>query len=311
MKLENNFDPKKTTNLFGLKDKFLFFNKLINIPNAPKVLMFTGTKGLGKFTLINHLIHSYFDKKNYDINNNIINDKSIFHKNLINNLIPNLYYLNGSNFKNVKIDDVRNLKKDLYKSQLSNDRRFVILDDIESFNSNSLNALLKIIEEPTNSIFFFLINNKSQPLLETIKSRSIEFKISIDEEKRNYITDSLSEYFGQKIFFKKNIIEISPGNFIKFNHIIDKKNINLNNKFLFNLNLIIDCYKKEKDQIYRDLLIYYSEYYLKISFNKNYYNLHKFVENRSFLIKNINDFFLLNLNQKNLISLLENKFINE
>ena len=139
MKLENNFDPKKTTNLFGLKDKFLFFNKLINIPNAPKVLMFTGTKGLGKFTLINHLIHSYFDKKNYDINNNIINDKSLFHKNLINNLIPNLYYLNGSNFKNVKIDDVRNLKKDLYKSQLSNDRRFVILDDIESFNSNSLN----------------------------------------------------------------------------------------------------------------------------------------------------------------------------
>ena len=73
---------------------------------------------------------------------------------MINNLIPNLYYLNGSNFKNVKIDDVRNLKKDLYKSQLSNDRRFVILDDIESFNSNSLNALLKIIEEPTNSIFF-------------------------------------------------------------------------------------------------------------------------------------------------------------
>ena len=127
---------------------------------------------------------------------------------MINNLIPNLYYLNGSNFKNVKIDDVRNLKKDLYKSQLSNDRRFVILDDIESFNSNSLNALLKIIEEPTNSIFF-LINNKSQPLLETIKSRSIEFKISIDEEKRNYITDSLSEYFGQKILFSKNIIEVS------------------------------------------------------------------------------------------------------
>ena len=67
-------------------------------------------------------------------------------------------------------------------------------------------------------------------------------------KKRNYITDSLSEYFGQKILFSKNIIEVSPGNFIRFNHIIDKKNINLNNKFLFNLNLIIDCYKKEKIQ---------------------------------------------------------------
>ena len=311
MKLDKDFDPKKTTKLFGLKDRFLFFNKLLKDQNAPKVVMFTGKKGLGKFTLINHLIHNYFDKKNYDMNNNIINEKSLFHKNLINNLTPNLYYLNGSNFKNVKIDDIRNLKKNLYKSQLSNDRRFVILDDIESFNLNSLNALLKIIEEPTNSNFFLLINNKSQPLIDTIRSRSIEFIINIDEEKRNYIKESLSEYFGQKIFFGKNIIEVSPGNFIKFNHIIDKKNIDLNNEFLFNLNLLINYFKKEKDPIYRDLLIYYSEYYLKISFNKNYFNLHKFVENRSFLIKNINDFFLLNLNQKNLISLLENKFINE
>ena len=70
MKLDKDFDPKKTTKLFGLKDKFLFFNKLLKDQNAPKVVMFTGKKGLGKFTLINHLIHNYFDKKNYDMNNN-------------------------------------------------------------------------------------------------------------------------------------------------------------------------------------------------------------------------------------------------
>tara|TARA_B100000989_G_C19468944_1_gene439737 strand:- start:175 stop:1110 length:936 start_codon:yes stop_codon:yes gene_type:complete len=311
MSLDTNFNPKKTTNLFGLKDKFLFFNKLINNQNAPKVVMLSGKKGLGKFTLINHIIHNYFDKKNYDMKNNIINEKSLFHKNFTNNLIPNIYYLNGSNFKNVKIDDIRDLKIDLFKSQLSDDRRFVVLDDIESFNLNSLNALLKIIEEPTNSNFFFLINNESQPLLETIRSRSIEFTINIDDETRNYITDSLSEYFSQKILFIKNIIEVSPGNFIKFNHLIDKKNIDLNNKFLFNLNILIDSFKKEKDPIYRDLLIYFSEYYLKMSFNKNTYNLNKFIDNRSFLIKNINDFFLLNLNQKTLLSSLENRFINE
>ena len=311
MSLDTNFDPKKTTNLFGLKDKFLFFNKLINNQNAPKVVMLSGKKGLGKFTLINHIIHNYFDKKNYDMKNNIINEKSLFHKNFTNNLIPNIYYLNGSNFKNVKIDDIRDLKTNLFKSQLSDDRRFVVLDDIESFNLNSLNALLKIIEEPTNSNFFFLINNESQPLLETIRSRSIEFTINIDDETRNYIKDSLSKYFSQKILFIKNIIEVSPGNFIKFNHLIDKKNIDLNNKFLFNLNILIDSSKKEKDPIYRDLLIYYSEYYLKMSFNKNTYNLNKFIDNRSFLIKNINDFFLLNLNQKTLLSSLESKFINE
>ena len=92
MSLDINFDPKKTTNLFGLKDKFLFFNKLINNQNAPKVVMLSGKKGLGKFTLINHIIHNYFDKKNYDMKNNIINEKSLFHKNFTNNLIPNIYY---------------------------------------------------------------------------------------------------------------------------------------------------------------------------------------------------------------------------
>ena len=41
MKLDKDFDPKKTTKLFGLKDKFLFFNKLLKDQNAPKVVMFT------------------------------------------------------------------------------------------------------------------------------------------------------------------------------------------------------------------------------------------------------------------------------
>ena len=48
MSLDINFDPKKTTNLFGLKDKFLFFNKLINNQNAPKVVMLSGKKRFRK-----------------------------------------------------------------------------------------------------------------------------------------------------------------------------------------------------------------------------------------------------------------------
>ena len=55
--------------------------------------------------------------------------------------------------------------------------RFIILDDIELFNLNSLNALLKIIEEPTQKNYFILINNKTRPLLETLKSRALEIKI--------------------------------------------------------------------------------------------------------------------------------------
>ena len=41
--------------------------------------------------------------------------------------------------------------------------RFIIFDDVELFNHNSLNALLKLIEEPTKKNYFLLINNKSRP----------------------------------------------------------------------------------------------------------------------------------------------------
>ena len=36
-----------------------------------------------------------------------------------------------------------------------NKPRFIIFDDVELFNNNSLNALLKIIEEPSKNNFFY------------------------------------------------------------------------------------------------------------------------------------------------------------
>ena len=62
--------------------------------------------------------------------------------------------------------------------------RFIIFDDIEKININSINSLLKIIEEPTIKNYFILINNKSKPLLETIRSRCIvggTFKVIINK----------------------------------------------------------------------------------------------------------------------------------
>ena len=66
-------------------------------------------------------------------------------------------------------------------------KRFVILDDVEMFNLNSMNALLKIIEDPGPDNYFILINNKSKPLLETIKSRCIEFHINLNSEKKELL----------------------------------------------------------------------------------------------------------------------------
>ena len=37
------------------------------------------------------------------------------------------------NFKNIKVDDIRNLKKEFIKISINNEKRFIIFDDIEIF----------------------------------------------------------------------------------------------------------------------------------------------------------------------------------
>ena len=154
MNFQELFNPRKTLQLYGLTENFIFFKNLIKNRKLPKATLVTGNKGIGKFTLINHLMCSIYDKNNYDENKNIINDGAISKK-IINNNFPNVLYLNNSN-NNFSIEQVRELKSILLKKPFQESERYVILDDIETLNINSLNALLKTIEEPQKIILLFL-----------------------------------------------------------------------------------------------------------------------------------------------------------
>ena len=161
---------RRNKKLSPKKEYFNFFKELIDKNKLPKVTMLTGEKGLGKSTFVNHLMHYYYDKENYNQENLSISGNTTFHTNFKNDTFPNIYFINVNNFKNIRVDEVRKLKQNLLKTSVINQARFVILDDVETFNLSSLNALLKIIEEPSKSTHFILINNKSKPLIETIKS---------------------------------------------------------------------------------------------------------------------------------------------
>ena len=52
--------------LYGMNNYFKCLKHLIDKKNFPKVLMLTGKRGQGKFTLVNHFISYIFDKKKYD-----------------------------------------------------------------------------------------------------------------------------------------------------------------------------------------------------------------------------------------------------
>ena len=305
------FDSKNSLSLFDLKENFRFISELYLKKNLPKVLMFTGNKGSGKSTLINHFLYSIFDDNNYDKKKFSISKDSIFLKQFQSNIFSNIIYINGADYKSVKIEDIRNLKKQILQSTISKKDRFIIFDDIELFNQNSLNALLKIIEEPSQKNYFFLINNKGKPLIETIKSRALEVKIILNEKQRLEIISNLVNLHKLDLILDPKSSQLSPGNFIKFNFICKEYDILPTNNFEVNLSLLLDLYKKKKDILIINLLFYLADQYLKYIRGKNTLENDKIFEIKNYILNNLNNFILYNINQNSLIHDISEKLGHE
>ncbi len=304
-------DPKKSLTLYEFNDKFSFLINLYNSKKMPKVLMLSGKKGIGKFTLINHVLAYIFDKDNYDAKNKTIKNNSNYYKQYSNNIFPNVIFLGGKDFKNIKVEDIRNLKLRLLKTNLSSKERFIILDDIELFNESSLNALLKIIEEPLSNNHFIMINNKTKYLIETIYSRSLELKISLNNKTRLKIIKSLVNKDNLKVLIDFETTNLSPGNFLIFNKICIENKIEINESFLKNLQVLISLYKKNKDINFINMILFLTDYYFKNTKEKKINDIDKLIENKSFVLSNIDKFVTYNLNQNSLINSIYNKLSNE
>ena len=98
MSFVNFFNPKDSSLLFGYSKEFALFKNFFLNNKLPNVLMLSGEKGIGKSTFVNHIMHFYFDKKNYDEKNASINLNSPFHIQFKQNIFSNIIYLNASDF---------------------------------------------------------------------------------------------------------------------------------------------------------------------------------------------------------------------
>lgn len=310
MKLSDYNDPKNSLVLFGLQEKFNFLNNLLKQNKFPQVLMLTGKKGIGKFTLINHFLNYFFDKESYDLKNFTINQHSQFYKQYLKNAFPNIIYFSGNDFKTISIEKIRDLKIQISQTTILNTNRYIILDDVDLFNKNSLNALLKIIEEPTSKNYFLLINNSANMILETIHSRALEIKLILDETTRLEIIESLIKINNLNVFVDYNHLNISPGNFLIFNSICSENQIEVNSDYIGNLNLLLNLYKKSKDFNYINMILFITDVHFFNQKIKNNQLTEKIIADKNYVVKNLNNFISYNLNQNSLINAINNKILN-
>ena len=262
--------PSENTRLYGMNRFFNEITKLYRQKKMPTKILLSGKKGLGKSTLAYHIINyilSTDEKFKYDSDNLIINENNRSFKLLQNNSHPNFYLIDLLNDKkNIDIAQIRKMITYTNKSTFNNMARFILIDNIEDLNKNSVNALLKVIEEPNENVFFILINNSEKNILPTLRSRCLLFKINFTFAESVEVSNQI---IGESILYLINNDLINyyntPGEIINLINFSNDKSIDLKNYTLINfLNLLIDngYYKKNKNV--RTLLINFIElFFLK------------------------------------------------
>lgn len=281
--------PSDQKQLIGFNS--LFSNIAINFNknNLPNKILLSGKKGIGKSTFAYHLTNYILSKNEdftYELSNNEINENNNSYKLIRQNTHPNFFKISLSpDKKNIEIQQIKDMINFSNKSSFYNKSKIVIIDNVESLNPSSSNALLKTLEEPNNNILFLLIYNNHFSLPETIKSRCIEFKLNLQKKETSIIVNKI---LGENIYdnFSADFLNLnlSPSFYLNFYGFCNQNEIDYSNiiiEDLLKLVLIKKMYNKDvyiKKNIKLFIEILFKKKYLltksKLIFDKfSYFNL--------------------------------------
>ena len=321
--------PFNQIKLFGLGN---FFIELVNLEKKnilPNKIILSGQKGLGKSTMAFHLVNYILSKDEefkYDLENFEINQENHSFKTILNRSNPNFILIDIlSDKKVIDITQIRELISKLTKSSFNEKPRFVLIDNIEFLNINSINALLKILEEPPVGVYFLLIADELNNILPTIQSRSqkVFFRNLTLDECKNIIT------LNNSIINKENLDDIiklsnySPGLSLEINSFsglsiyqellntfINKQTIrdfskkivstsknNLSNIWIVEFlikKLLSNClrYSINKESINNSLILNENQIIKTIQKNKNNNDLLDILDDLNYRIKRVKNFNL-------------------
>ena len=295
-------EPINQTKLYGLEK---YFTELVNFyknGNYPNKILFSGQKGIGKATLAFHFINYVLtinDEKKYDTESYQINSESPEFKTINNKSNTNLITIDvNEDKKSIDINQIRELIINLNKSSFNKKPRFVLIDNIELLNINSINALLKILEEPNENINFILIHN-NRKILSTLLSRCINFKISLSNNDYLKISNQLLNNDLNNLVSNELInYYFTPGEIYQLVQFSSENGYDLSNIDLKNfLKILINDTQYKKNNFINNMMYSLMEFYFR-KLNQSFSKLLN--EKYSYFIKRISDTKTYNLDKESL-----------
>jgi len=309
-----NLEPSENTSIYGYRYFFSEITELYNNRKMPNKILLSGKKGSGKATFAYHLVNFFLSKNEefkYNLIENKINPENKSFKLLQSSSHPNFYLIDLlAEKKNIDVAQIRGMISYTNKSTFNNQDRFIMIDNVEYLNKNSINALLKIIEEPNENIYFILIANSEKNILPTLKSRCIKFKIHFSfDETVNICNQILNQNILNELNHDLINYYCTPGEIIKLVQFAEEKQINLKDHDVSSIiSLIIENTYYKKNIFIKNLLINFIELFLlkryKTSNNKNF-----LLDFYQYFIQKINNTEKFNLDEESLFLEFKSKIL--
>jgi len=278
--------------MIGHNNLFHHLIDLFNKKKLPNKILLSGNEGIGKYLLSCHFVNyicSQDEEYKYDLKNFTFNDQNKSYKLFKKNIHPNILLIKKINDKkNIDISQIREMIKFQNTSSFNNKIKFIIINNISDLNLNSTNALLKSIEEPNNNVFYILTHNTNSFILDTLKSRCIEFKMFLDISSYKLI---INDYFSEDICesISEDLINYynNPSFTISLINYLNENSLNYKTVTIENLiNLIIS----NKDYIQNKFIKKNINSFIELFFYKN-------INFTSKITYNLKKYFCYKLNQ--------------
>ena len=174
------FTPKTNPKLFGHEDALAQLSNDLSRGQLAHGWIISGPQGIGKATLVYHFVrtilsglpplqitleHPVFQRLAAGSHSDVL-------------VVEPLYDAKKEEFaREINVEQTREIAQFLSLTPGEGQWRVVLVDSADALNTNSANAILKILEEPPPQTLLFLISHNPGRLLPTLRSRCRQLQL--------------------------------------------------------------------------------------------------------------------------------------